>query len=106
MAKAVTRLDEPQLRGLVEEGKGDWGRAVKRARVGVLKAVVERCKDVGGGVGKDVVEAIKNAFEIKTEADQALLVPCILTLKTVNVSTVSFLSSFCRKEPTGLTPCL
>lgn len=89
MAKAVGRLNAEELRGVIVEGKGEWGRAVKRARVGVLKAVVERCREVGGEdpkVGKDVVEAIKTAFEIKTEEDEKLLVPCVLTLKTINVS--------------------
>lgn len=46
VAKGVRRLDGAQLGKMVEES-ADWGRAVKRSRLGVISAVVNRSAELG-----------------------------------------------------------
>lgn len=47
VAKGISRLSADQLGELVEKESGDWGRAVKRSRLGVVSAVVKRSSEVG-----------------------------------------------------------
>ena len=46
IAKAVRRLGEQGLGEVLVEGTADWSRGVKRARMGVLKEVVERSNEL------------------------------------------------------------
>ncbi|CED83347.1 Predicted RNA-binding protein, contains Pumilio domains [Phaffia rhodozyma] len=80
VAKAVTRLGEQELASLLDEVKGDWRRAVMRARTGVIKAVIDRAADLQV-LGDKVLDTVCQSFEIQRPRDESFLVPCVLTLK-------------------------
>ncbi|KAI1793004.1 ARM repeat-containing protein [Ganoderma leucocontextum] len=80
VAKAIERLNAEQLDAALEELQGVAGKIVKNSRTGVLKALVERACVVQSGI-QGVVQLIVTAFELDSEEDKSLLVPCILRLK-------------------------
>jgi nucleolar protein 9 len=104
VAKGVRRLDGDQLGRLLDEN-ADWGRAVKRSRLGVISAVVNRSAELGvhgqavltvrlarfllhphtfvanGLLQPHLRQAVCSAFEIKGKEQEGYLVPCLLSLK-------------------------
>ncbi|TFK56028.1 ARM repeat-containing protein [Heliocybe sulcata] len=79
VARAIERTDEEQLMECCVdlEGDGALGRIVKSTRLGVLKAMVDRSKNLRAR-GKEVTEAICTAFDLQLSEDRRLIVPCAL----------------------------
>ncbi|KAI0721971.1 armadillo-type protein [Cerioporus squamosus] len=85
VAKGIERLSAEQLAATVEELRGVASKFVKNARTGVLRALVDR-SIVLQSEGQGVVQLILDAFELDSEENKPLLVPCILRLKSSQVS--------------------
>ncbi|RDX53030.1 ARM repeat-containing protein [Lentinus brumalis] len=80
VAKGIERLSAEQFVATVEELRGIASKFVKNARTGVLRALVERSTALQSE-GQGVVQLILDAFELDEE-NKALLVPCVLRLKS------------------------
>ncbi|PIL36686.1 hypothetical protein GSI_00375 [Ganoderma sinense ZZ0214-1] len=80
VAKGFERLNAEQLDAALEELQGVAVKIVKNSRTGVFKALVERAGVIQSGI-REVVELIANAFELESEEDRLLFVPCVLRLK-------------------------
>ncbi|RPD62032.1 ARM repeat-containing protein [Lentinus tigrinus ALCF2SS1-7] len=81
VAKGIERLSVEQLASTIDELRGVASKIVKNARTGVLRALVDRSTVLQSG-GHDVVQLILDAFELGAEDKKALLVPCVLRLKS------------------------
>ncbi|KZT26897.1 ARM repeat-containing protein [Neolentinus lepideus HHB14362 ss-1] len=79
IARAIERTDEEQLVECCSDlaGDGALSRTVKSARLGVLKAMVDRSKSIRAR-GKEVTEAVCTAFELRSPEDKNMIVPCVL----------------------------
>ncbi|KAI0771524.1 ARM repeat-containing protein [Trametes elegans] len=80
VAKAFERLGADQLQAALQELQGVGGKIVKNARTGVLRALVDRSAVLQNCV-QSVIELVSSAFDISTEEDNKLFVPCLLVLK-------------------------
>ncbi|KAI0356684.1 ARM repeat-containing protein [Trametes cingulata] len=96
VAKALERLNAEQLRAAVQELQGVASKIVKNARTGVLRALVDRSatlQDQADGViqvvpyspspfhANVIYQLVCSAFDLESEEDQKLFVPCVLRLK-------------------------
>ncbi|KZV71404.1 ARM repeat-containing protein [Peniophora sp. CONT] len=80
VAKALERVDTTQLLAAIDEMAESW-KKIRTQRPGVLRALIERAvalKDAEDAI----CEVIYTVFELKTDEDRALLVPCVLRLQT------------------------
>ncbi|KAM5532714.1 hypothetical protein V8D89_013606 [Ganoderma adspersum] len=82
VAKAFERLNAEQLDAALEELQGVAGKIIKNSRTGVLRALVDRAGVIQSGI-EGVVQLVATAFELESEEDMLLFVPCILRLKTL-----------------------
>ncbi|CDO74124.1 hypothetical protein BN946_scf185043.g174 [Trametes cinnabarina] len=80
VARAFERLSSEQLQAALSEVQGAAGKIVKNARTGVLRALVDRAATLQDHAAS-VVELIATAFDLKSEEDKQLFVPCVLRLK-------------------------
>ncbi|EPQ59516.1 ARM repeat-containing protein [Gloeophyllum trabeum ATCC 11539] len=79
VARAIGRTDEQQLLECYTdlEREGVLGKIVKSARLGVLKAMIDRSQSLPSRV-EGVIEAVCKAFDLHSAEDRKLIVPCIL----------------------------
>ncbi|KAH9950104.1 ARM repeat-containing protein [Amylocystis lapponica] len=87
VAKALERVHAEQLGEACAELDAAWTKIIKTSRTGVLRALVDRCAALRTHEGQ-IVEAIHRAFELVSPEDKLLLVPCIIRLKSLAVSTM------------------
>ncbi|VDC06251.1 unnamed protein product [Peniophora sp. CBMAI 1063] len=80
VAKALERVDASQLQSAIDDMAESW-KKIRSQRPGVLRAVIERAV-VLKEAEEAVCEVMYSAFELKSEEDRALLVPCVLRLQT------------------------
>ncbi|KAH9943000.1 ARM repeat-containing protein [Epithele typhae] len=87
VAKAFERLTAEQLVSAVDEIRNVATKVVKNARIGVLRALVDRACIVQGGA-EEVVLLISSAFELDGAEDKSTHVQCILRLLSPEVSSM------------------
>ncbi|OSD01821.1 ARM repeat-containing protein [Trametes coccinea BRFM310] len=80
VARAFERLNSAQLDAALPEVQGAAGKIVKNARTGVLRALVDRAATLHDHA-PGVLELIATAFDLSSDEDKKLFVPCILRLK-------------------------
>ncbi|GAA5824341.1 hypothetical protein JCM3770_001813 [Rhodotorula araucariae] len=83
VAVGVSRLDERQLKDLVDELKGiaqeRRGEWIDNYRTGVLRALLD-CAARLSACEADVSELLLDTFGLETDEERKLVVPCVLTL--------------------------
>ncbi|KAL1937556.1 hypothetical protein VTO73DRAFT_13051 [Trametes versicolor] len=82
VAKAFERVNAEQLDAAVQELQGVSGKIVKNARTGVLRALVDRSATLHDSA-EGVMQLITAAFDLDSEENKKMLVPCILRLKSL-----------------------
>ncbi|GLB33404.1 putative ARM repeat-containing protein [Lyophyllum shimeji] len=79
LAKALERVSRDQLSGTCTELDGSWSRMMRASRTGVLRALIDRGVALQASE-HEICEAVYSAFDLTTQADRGLLVPCVLHL--------------------------
>ncbi|KAF9040737.1 armadillo-type protein [Panaeolus papilionaceus] len=82
LAKAIERTSLEELSEVFSQLGDAWNKLIKTSRTGVLRAAIERC-NVHKEVGSSIVDVLSIAFNLQSEEDKKLLVPCLLTLLPV-----------------------
>ncbi|KAH9853868.1 ARM repeat-containing protein [Lenzites betulinus] len=80
VAKAFERANAEQIEAAVQELQSAAGKIVKNGRTGVLRALVDRSATLPD-TAQGVMELIATGFDLDSDEDKKLLVPCILRLK-------------------------
>ncbi|KAI0829359.1 ARM repeat-containing protein [Trametes gibbosa] len=80
VAKAFERSNAEQVEAAVQELQSAAGKIVKNGRTGVLRALVDRSATLPDPA-QGVMELVAAAFDLHSDEDKKLLVPCILRLK-------------------------
>ncbi|KAI0052589.1 ARM repeat-containing protein [Auriscalpium vulgare] len=92
VAKAIGRVNEQQLCGVLEELQPSWKKLVQNSRVGVLRAVADRSAALGVQEN-DVCEAVFTAFDLHTPEDRKFVVQCGLRVYSLQASDSTSLES-------------
>ncbi|CAL1702092.1 unnamed protein product [Somion occarium] len=79
VAKALARASPAQISQACEEIKAVAGKILKASRIGVFRALVDRAAALHSQESI-VIECITTTFELSSEDDYKLAVPCILRL--------------------------
>ncbi|RDB20532.1 Nucleolar protein 9 [Hypsizygus marmoreus] len=79
LAKAMERVTAKQLSEACVELEDSWGKMIRASRTGVLRAVIDR-STVLSASEQNIAEAVYSAFDLVSEEDHNLLVPCVLHL--------------------------
>ncbi|KAF9004819.1 armadillo-type protein [Cyathus striatus] len=79
LAKALERISAEQLSEACTELDGSWGKIIKASRTGVIRAFIDRAATLQT-LGDAIIEAVCSGFELTTQDDKLLLVPCVLSL--------------------------
>ncbi|PPR04002.1 hypothetical protein CVT24_010495 [Panaeolus cyanescens] len=98
LAKAIERTSLEELREVFSELGDAWNKLIKTSRTGVLRAAIERCH-VHKEVGSSISEVMHKAFNLQSEEDKRLLVPCVLTLLPVEDYRYHLSNASQAKEP-------
>ncbi|KII96011.1 hypothetical protein PLICRDRAFT_34962 [Plicaturopsis crispa FD-325 SS-3] len=82
LARALEHVDADALSEACAEmdKDGAWGRMIRVARTGVLRAVIDRAAALHAHEAA-ACEAVFSAFDLATTEDRALLVPAVMALK-------------------------
>ncbi|KAI8985005.1 ARM repeat-containing protein [Trametes punicea] len=83
VARAFERLSSEQFEAALQEVQGVAGKIVKNSRTGVLRALVDRAAALQS-LPASVVELIATAFDLHSDEDRKLFVPCVLRLKPLS----------------------
>ncbi|KAL0949796.1 hypothetical protein HGRIS_009833 [Hohenbuehelia grisea] len=78
-AKVVERANEAQLVETCTELADAWPKIIRSSRSGVLKALIDRAAALKRH-GAEILEAVYLAFELTSEDERKLLVPCATCL--------------------------
>ncbi|KAF8816519.1 ARM repeat-containing protein [Phlegmacium glaucopus] len=79
VAKAIERLSEVQLSEACDELENTWNKVIHTAKTGVLRAVIERAA-IYKTLSQSISVIVSLAFGITDPADRTYIVPCVLTL--------------------------
>ncbi|KAJ7638452.1 armadillo-type protein [Roridomyces roridus] len=81
LAKALERVDAPQLSEACAELHNTWRKIIQTSRTGVLRATIDRAAALKA-CGAEIEEAVSTAFDINTPEERKMLIPCVLRLQT------------------------
>ncbi|KAI0786442.1 armadillo-type protein [Abortiporus biennis] len=79
VAKSFERLDPSEMREACSELNDVVAKILSSFRIGVFRALVDRAAALHE-CESDVIETICKAFELPSEEDRKLLIPCVLRL--------------------------
>ncbi|KAI3611102.1 rrna processing protein nop9 [Moniliophthora roreri] len=82
VAKSLERCNNTQLENAYQELDGSWEKLISSARTSVLRAAIDRSATLQSSE-EDAINAIFRAFHLSTPEEKKYLVPCVLSLKTI-----------------------
>lgn len=81
VSKALERANPEQLNQVCEELNEIFGKIIKHARTGVLRALIDRAAALHAHEAQ-VAKAVMIAFDLSENDDKSLVIPCIMRLLT------------------------
>ncbi|GJJ07712.1 hypothetical protein Clacol_001917 [Clathrus columnatus] len=80
VSRAIARLSAEELTKVVERLKGTWSKCLKSSRLGPLISAFNRAGQLGASE-IELLQVIRDIFELSDTTDLSLLIACVLRLK-------------------------